>query len=453
MLSSSTPSYNDFDPKVIPFQDQVIDDVFNQYDYKLGSHEILLSGSIGSAKSLLMAHIILRLCFKYNNNRVLIARKSLPDLKDTIFTKILEHLDGSSFIEGRHYWVRENNASIKFANGSEIISRSWGDKKYKKFRSLEISCGFIEELTENIGDDEIAYDEILNRCGRLGHVPIKFLMSASNPDSPSHWAYKKIIKSTSKKVHTYYSKTKDNPFLPPEYVIGLRERMDPKMALRMLDGQWVEITQEVIYYSYNSDKQYLKDNEYIINERYPIMINFDFNIGVGKPFSACCYQYIQDQVHVFKQVVIHGSRTQDAMDELFNSGIFKVNRKFIVHGDATGKARHTNSVHSDYDIISNFLKRITNISFEMQVPMANPPIRSRHNKVNAYCLNDLGQTRLWIYKGCETVDEALRLTQFKKGADLVEDDSKAFQHIGTALGYGIYWDTNKSDIVYSSSKR
>jgi len=135
MQASSTPSFFEFNPKKIPYQYRVIHDVKLKYDFNLGPHYILLSGSVGSAKSALMAWLIIDHCTQYSGACALIGRKAMPDLKDTIFQKIIEMLD-NSFVEGVDYVVNLTESSIKFSNGSEIISRSWHDKKYTKFRSL-----------------------------------------------------------------------------------------------------------------------------------------------------------------------------------------------------------------------------------------------------------------------------------------------------------------------------
>jgi hypothetical protein len=168
--------------------------------------------------------------------------------------------------------------------------------------------------------------------------------------------------------------------------------------------------------------------------------------------SSCAYQFYNDTFHVFDEVIVHGARTQTVMDEWFERGIFKKSNRFIVHGDATGEARDTRSILSDYDIIRKFMQSI-GVLHEIQVPRANPPVRTRHNRVNAYCLNEAGLTRLYIYKEAKTVHDGMRLTALKKGGDYVEDDSKPYQHVTTALGYGIVYDTNLIGIQKASSKR
>ncbi len=433
MILSSTPSFREFNPTVIPFQKRVLRDLLTRYNYELGTHEILLSGSVGSAKSILMAHVVLLHCLRYRGARVLLGRRALPDLKSTIYAKILEHMEGY-LVEGRDYTKHDGSAFIKFANGSQIISRSWADNRFSKVRSLELSAACIEELTET--EEAHAYNEIKMRVGRLPHIRENFIISATNPDSPSHWAYKYFITAESETRHVYYSITEQNPYLPRSYIEQLKRDLDPKMARRMLFGEWIEIANEVVYYAYDTTTQYLRDTEYKPHPTIPIWISWDFNIGEGKPLSVVAGQLVNGTVHVFKEWVIEGMRTEESCEEIFESGILSHPGKIYLTGDAAGTHRDTRSKRSDYDIIKKYMSNLeTKIDWELFLTPANPPVRLRHNKVNALCKNDLGETRLYVYKGCKTVDEGLRLTQLKKSGQYIEDDSKYYQHCTTSLGY------------------
>jgi hypothetical protein len=336
-----------------------------------------------------------------------------------------------------------------------MVPYTWADKKYKRVRSINASSAIFEELTENDEEDRQAYFEAKARVGRIPSIATKerFIISCTNPDSPGHWAHKYFIETPQDSKKVYYSITEQNPFLDPAYIQQLKRDLDPREARRLLYGEWVEINAERIYYAYNSEKQFKKAEDYKINPAWPVMISFDFNISEGKPMSSCALQYDQanDVFHVFDQVVVHGFRTQDVMDEWEAKGYFDKKFEIIVHGDATGEARDTRSLLNDYEIIRKYLSN-AGVKFRMEVPRVNPPIRVRHNRVNSYCMNDLGQTRLFVYKKAPTVDEALRLTALKKNRDFtVEDDSKAFQHIGTALGYSIVAVTNRAKARPSGS--
>ena len=439
MENPSTPTITTYSPDILTYHRQVIDDIRKHFDYSRGTHEILLSGSVGSGKSTLLAHIVLTHVLFNSGSRFLIGRLSMPALRSTVFNKILEHI-GNDLVENKDYFVNLTTASIKFRNGSEIISRSWADKKYFKVRSLELSGAAIEETIETPEDD--FYKEIKMRVGRLPHVKENIIISATNPGSPSSWIYKYFIdpNSGTKKHqtrHVYYSRTEENPFLAPQYIEQLKQDLDPKLARRMLYGEWIEIQDEVIYYQYDASRQY-REETWTPPPGHKILISFDFNIGDGKPMSAVALCKVDNIYHAFAEVIVDGARTDEIMAEFFDRKIITKDRQYEIHGDASGKARNTSSKRSDYEIIKEALDR-NGITYDYKVPLANPAIRTRHNAINSLCLNELGETRLYVYN-CPTLNQGLRLTAFKKGGKIVEDDSKRYQHITTALGYAIVRD-------------
>lgn len=434
----SQTNFTDFSPRIIPYQSDVID-FLDEWDYSTGTPEILLSGSVGSAKSILCAHIGVRHCLENPGARLCITRKAMPDLKSTIFKEILEHID-KDFIEGKHYTVNNTSASITWFNGSEIISRSWSDKKYKKLRSLKLSMVIVEELTENNEEDKEAFDNLKMRLRRIPTVKENILIAATNPDSPAHWAHKYFFESDSPNRKVFKSITTDNPFLDPVYIEQLKQDLDPKMAKRMLYGEWIELDSDRVYHAYNPEKNF-KNELYTINQQHPIILAFDFNIGQGKPMSSSASQYINGIHHFFDEVVIQGARTPQAAEEWIHKGIVKPGQRIIIRGDASGEARDTRSIVSDYDILKRAFTNAGAI-VEYQVPLANPPIRRRHNLMNAYCLNEQGHIRLYVYKNCKVTHDGMRLTALKKTGDYIEDDSKNYQHITTAMGYSVVYQHN-----------
>lgn len=434
-----------FNPSLIPYQWEVTNLVRGEWDYSRGNLEILLSGSYGSAKSIEMAHLATTHCLLYPRSVAMLARKSMPDLKATIFKECLEHLNEEDnpevkrpLVEGVDYWVNNSGSpSITFSNGSRIETISWADKKYKKGRSRKISFLVIEELTENNQDDREAFMTLKARLRRLPHVNENVLIAATNPDSPSHWAYKYFFEDKSPTKFVFKSITTDNPFLDPVYIEQLKKDLDPKSIQRYIYGEWVELSKDMVYYNYSSERNY---SEAKPPESDTLLLCHDFNIGHGKPMSAAaCIKYA-DRYHAIKSFHVEGARTLDIMEEIAHSGLLDEYKKIIVYGDASGKNNDTRSIKTDYDIIRHFLANYKrkdggHLQFEIRVPPANPPIRRRHNLVNAYFLNDNKEVRLIVYD--KWLDEGFRLTSFKKNGDLVEDDTLPQQHVTTAIGYMI----------------
>lgn len=100
-----------------------------------------------------------------------------------------------------------------------------------------------------------------------------------------------------------------------------------------------------------------------------------------------------------------------------------------VYGDASGKAKDTRSKTSDYEILraAGFV--------DQRVPPANPPIRDRHNAVNALLKNAAGDVRLKVNRDkCKTLINGLETVQLRKGASYLEEETRP-QHVTTALGY------------------
>jgi hypothetical protein len=215
----------------------------------------------------------------------------------------------------------------------------------------------------------------------------------------------------------------------------------------MLEGQWTEIDEEVVYYNYKTSRNF-KEHNYAFDPAYPIDLSHDFNIGEGKPMSAVASQLIDGKFHFAKTFIVDGARTTDIMDEIASSGLFDQFSKFRIFGDASGKSRDTRSIKSDYDIIKQYLDNYqrtdsVKLQYEMMVPLANPPIRERHNLLNAQCHNANGEIKLYVYKEAENLDEGFRLTKLKKGGNYIEDDSFRFQHVTTAAGYMIHYILKK----------
>lgn len=436
---------------MIPWQLKVIADIKYKYDYSIGTHEVLLSGAIGSGKSILAAHIVIDHAMRFPNARIGIGRRSLPDLKATIFRTITEHLEDPEVLEHVEK-ILFNTGQIFFKNGSIIESVSWADHRWQKLRSRIYSLFVFEEAIENEQDSVQAFIEIRQRVGRVPHVKENLIIYCTNPGSPGSSLYKYFFTESQPTRHVHFSLTEQNPFLPKSYIEQLKRDLPAKEAQRQIYGQWVEIDKERLYYAYNQEINFLK-YDYQVNPGLPISLSFDFNISSGKPMSSVLSQYdpVKDTFHFFDEIIIMGSRTEDQMDELAARGYLDKGYTWEVHGDATGAARTTNSKHSNYDIIEQFLanyktKAGHKVRYQMLVPRSNPPIRERHNMVNAYCCNTLKQNRLFVYQKCKVLNEGFNLTSLKKGADYVEDDSKHFQHSTTAAGYRLVFTSKFKDI-------
>ena len=250
----------------IDWQCNFIEDFYNRIQAGQSNETqiILLSGAVGSSKSLAMEHILCRFGLEYPGMKIGLGRLTMPSLKQTLLRNIIDHFPEECI--AKHDQVK---GYLKLVNGTEYFSYSWSDKKYKKVRSEEFTVFAIEEATET--DVPHAYSEILMRirqryknnkadflaaCQEGGRAkrPVKFLIMATNPDSPEHWVYEEIIANAGyvdgkptghgmDNISVYYSITSDNPFLDDEYREVLENQLSPKEAERMVFGKWVDISE------------------------------------------------------------------------------------------------------------------------------------------------------------------------------------------------------------------
>jgi hypothetical protein len=352
---------------------------------------------------------------------------------------ILKH-----YPEFRKYW-NKSDTTIRLPpslGGGIIYGVSWDKGDFEKFRSYELSLAVIEELTENDTVDMIT--EIRARIGRAQGVSENLLVCATNPAGPSHPAYEYFIENQSETRKVFYSKTSMNPFLPSWYTDSLRKSLDSKQAMRLLEGLWVEINQERVYYSYEDANVY-RDESYRWDYSLPLDLFFDFNNSkAGKPMSVGAGQFKNGKYHIAKTWIIAGMRTLDMCDQIaFDGFLDKPFPEVRLFGDQTGKHGDTRANKSDWELIENFIanytpKRGGQLSYIMEIPTSNPPIKLRHNIMNGLFKNDLGETGIYIYKEAKDAAKGFRLTQLIEGANLKENDTLREQHITTSIGYYCY---------------
>ena len=463
------PAYHEFKP--LPYQYNIIYDIKKTYDYRVGPQYILLSGAVGSAKSTVMAFCVVDHAVNTPRTNIALGRLTLPDLKKTLFTDVLEML-GGTFREGKDFVANRTTGHISLANGTNLIPTTWVDKRFKsKFRSLRLSMIAIEEIVENDLNYWPFFSEAVSRLGRVPHVHNNILIAATNPDEPSHPVYDFWMRNCPHKYkghwtnkrdrHIYYSSIADNPYLPEFYEKSLRDKYDPQMAQRMLEGKWIYIGRDKCYYAYDPDVHVVDDLK--LDKSLELRLCFDFNIAKDKPMSSCLMQFDRKsndtvpenrRFKILDEVCVEGMRTLNAMEAWANKGYFDLphNPKIVVHGDAAGNHRHTSALRTDYEIIEHFLTNYTrrdNLKMRVAIDVhrKNPALRERHNVVNGNLKNAEGKVRVAINKKCVNVCEGFLSTKLKDVESYIEDQSTKGQDMASALSYGI-WYCDKYEGVF-----
>lgn len=192
------------------------------------ARERALFGAFGSGKSYALCSEAIAVCLEQPGVRVLIVRKTVPELRDTteaVFFDILPYdlyAAGDVTRTGGHY------ASYTFPNGSVVLFRSIDD--WTKHKSMNVAWIFWDEADEF---DEATYLGMRSRvrqtdptaeAKRLGASQItrRGMCLATNPNGKD-WIYQRFVDPDKRKDNTEYfrSTSFDNPYLPPDYIEAL----------------------------------------------------------------------------------------------------------------------------------------------------------------------------------------------------------------------------------------
>jgi hypothetical protein len=228
-----------------------------------------------------------------------------------------------------------------------------------------------------------------------------------------------------------------NVTLSKEGIDNLAALYDTKTMQQELMGEFV-IFDGAVYYTFsrsdNAGDLAFKLAQYDPNK--PIALCCDFNID---PMAWVIAQVgINPQtklkeVYVIDELFIKNCNTAEACTE-FKNRYQNHDSGLVLYGDATGRARHTDSNITNWKIIENELGRY---GISMRVPTKNPAERDRINSVNALIKNSKGINRVFIHpEKAKHLIRDFEQVSFKDGSTNI-DKNKDFSltHASDAFGY------------------
>ena len=382
-------------------------------------------GGRGSGKSLSFAVMCL-VRGAQKPRRILCAREIQATIRDSVHRELVDAIQTFGFEHRYDY----GESFIRGYNGTEFLFKGLRHN-YREIKSTTgVDICWVEEA-EAVSEESW---RVLIPTIRKENSEIHLTWNPEDPDSATHKRFILNPPENSRIVEVNYM---DNPWFPTVLEEERQEdlrRYDKHMYEHVWLGKCITHTGLEIYYNFDEPIHISTQAER--DPVLPICWSHDFNIGEGKPMSSCLCQIkkgagpdgkIRQEAHVFDEIVIETADTNHAVKEMAPR---YGNKNVIVYGDASGRARDTRSKKTDYMILSE--AGFTN----QRVPLANPPIRERHNAVNAMLKNAIGDVRVKIHPRCKTLIKGLRTTRLKQGAQYLEDETYS-QHVTTAFGYFI----------------
>lgn len=306
--------------------------------------------------------------------------------------------------------VNESDLSIRLVNGSQIALR--GADNPDSLRGVFLDFCVFDEFAMI---EEKAWTEVIRPAlsDRQGSA-----MFISTPMG-RNWAfdlYNKGIDETEHSWESFTYTTLAGGNVTAAEIESARRDMDSRQFRQEYEASF-ETYEGVIYYNFS------RENVRVAEQKpNTVIIGMDFNTS---PMSAVCMYRTADGLHIFDEIVMYSSNTEEMVTE--------INRRFpgktiIVYPDPAGVQRKTSAGgRTDITILQQ-------AGYQVKYRPQHPPVRDRINAVNALLCNAEGQRRLFIDPSCRRVIDSLEKQTYKQDT-LVPNKDDGYDHMNDALGY------------------
>lgn len=220
----------------------------------------------------------------------------------------------------------------------------------------------------------LKYKEVIGRV-RVKGAKCPQICSVGTPEGYSSEYYEYFIENPPKlmqdKLRIIYGSTDDNADnLNDLYLENLEAAYDKKMIMTFREGLWVNLAENVFYYSYNPrvnhDARIKRDDWDMFH------ISMDFNVD---PFCATVWGFDGFRLFGIDQIKLEGGegyRTENMIQAMVARG-YRPNNA-VIYPDPAGRARSTKGL-PDVTILRN-------AGYDVRVKAAAPSFRARQLNVN-----------------------------------------------------------------------
>jgi hypothetical protein len=168
------------------------------------------------------------------------------------------------------------------------------------------------------------------------------------------------------------------------------------------------------------------------HEDQPILVGSDFNVD---PMAWVLCHRREGRLETFDELWLRNCNTPKALDVLYER--YKDHKGgFEFYGDASGKARKTAAVSTDYLLIVNDA-RFRELGRTVHYLASNPHLSDRFATTNALICNGLGERRYHVDPRCKNLIRDLTSRQYAPGKRELPPDEGDLGHLTDALGYVI----------------
>ena len=364
----------------------------------------LLSGGIGSGKSYIGAHYVLKRVVENPKALHFIGANTAAQLRNSTLAAMFSVLQEASVA----FSYNQNKGMLEFAGGKVLCASM---ENYNAHRGIEISTFWLDEVRDLRKE---AFDMIMGRLRGKGAKQLQGRLTTS--PNGFDWLYDYFHPNGELNTIEFdmiQAKSQDNRHLPEGYIETLRAQYGESLYKQEVLGEFINITSGKVYYSFNREKNA------IAVKKLPgtIYVGCDFNID---PLCAVIIQFVNGEIHVLDEIFLRDSNTYELAHNLNKLGLSGA----TIIPDSTGKNRKT-SGKSDFIILEEAGFRIQSVR--------NPLVFDRVNNVNRL----LEQGRIKINPSCKKLVNDLEKVSWK-GRELDQRTDPLLTHISDALGYAAW---------------
>lgn len=404
-------------------------------------------------------------CMQFEGIRMVVARKVRKTLLETTWNTLKDVLRAWGLKQDVHYHINNLLYTITFWNGSEIIAMdltpSPGDPDFNSLGSLEITGGFIDEVSEV---SEKAVEVLASRIRyKIAETFVvgKLFMS-TNPCLT--WVRSTFVMDddgapvTLPKGYRYIPFSLfDNPneqFRAIYYnkLSKLRNKADRD---RLLYGNWLFTTSNKMaaYWNFDGDKHLVHNlRERCYDPLKPLILSFDFNVN---PYMSCLpmqINYDRKEIYIFPEYIGYPKDKRNntpAFTKWIASQLVADGHVggVLITGDPAGLARSTQTE----DGVNNFTianKNMTNAVLQPKIQLLSkqPAMVTRLEFVNEL-LNGYGGWTVFIDARCHRLTEDF--VYQKKNPDGTKEKKKILNESGERVErYGHFSDCFDYAMIY-----
>ncbi len=334
---------------------------------------------------------------------------SYRQAKQIAWVKIKEILNNLKWIKR----INEAELTIFLKNGSRICLR--GADNPDSLRGVGIDLLVMDECADI---SESAWSATLRPT--LSDTKGKAIFCGT-PKGMNwfHDLYQRGQDPTEEEWSSFLYTTIQGTWVDETEIEQAKKDLDAKTFRQEYEATW-ETYSGIIYYGFNMEHN-VKHFE-VPEDVTTYHIGMDFNLD---PMSAVV-SYIKDGiVHIFDEIQIWGSNTQEMVDEIHNR--YK-NKKIVVYPDPASKQRRTSAGgKTDLSILMN-------AGFVCKVPNSHMAVRDRINSMNSKLCSSAGIRTVIFHPRTKNMLNSISKQCYKEGTSL-PDKTQGLDHMNDAISY------------------